>query len=139
MRSDSDVVRVWIDGASSGNPGPAGCGVVIEAEGQEKRVQAYIGKATNNVAEYTALLIALEELRPYEGKDVIILSDSELLVRQINGEYQTKNPVIKKLKSLAENRLKRFQSVSIQHIGRADNSVADSLAKRAIKIALLIE
>ncbi len=130
-------INVFIDGASSGNPGPAGCGVVI-IEGQTIReISCFIGRATNNVAEYMALIIALEELKGKVDCDIIISSDSELIVRQMEGQYKVKDSVL----SFLYQRAKRLwrNHYSLVHIPRERNELADALARRAIKLAHLVE
>lgn len=122
------------DGASRGNPGPAGIGVVIEVDGTGQRLErfAYIGETTNNVAEYRALLLALAEAEKLSPPAVTVRSDSELLVRQLNGEYRVKSPLLKPLFLDAVRRLRRFPSARILHVGREENVQADLLANRAI-------
>lgn len=127
-----------IDGASRGNPGPAGIGVMIRQEGgpPERELWKYIGEATNNVAEYEALLLALDEAGKLKAADVAILSDSELLVRQVEGRYRVKHPRLAELHSQARDLMKAFPSFHIEHIGRERNRQADALANRAIDEAL---
>ncbi len=129
-------IEVYIDGASSGNPGPAGCGVVIRTDKSQREIMCFIGVATNNIAEYSSLIIALEEIKDKTDCDIIIFSDSELLVRQVNGEYKVKN---KNLLSLY-NRVRRLWRTrySLVHIPREENRLADTLAKRAIRLAHLV-
>lgn len=122
------------DGASRGNPGPAGIGVVVEAEGTGERREfcAYIGETTNNVAEYRALLMALKEAEKLSPPSVTVLSDSELLVRQLNGGYRVKSANLKPLFLEAVRLLRRFPAARILHVGREENGSADLLANRAI-------
>lgn len=122
------------DGASRGNPGPAGIGVVIETDGTADRLEfyAYIGETTNNVAEYRALLLALEEAEKLSPSSVTVRSDSELLVRQLNGLYKVKSEHLKPLFLEAARRLRRFPAARILHVGREENGTADLLANRAI-------
>jgi len=129
-------IEVFTDGASSGNPGPAGCGVVIK-EGQITReISCFIGQATNNVAEYIALIIALEEIKDKRDCDIIILSDSELIVRQMNGQYKVKNELLLSLYHRAKQLWR--SNYSLVHIPREKNILADSLARRAVKLAHLV-
>ncbi len=124
-----------IDGASSGNPGPAGLGVLIchpEGEIYEK-ISEYIGEATNNIAEYRAFIKALERSKVLGLKDIQILSDSELLVKQVLGEYKIKNKGIMKLAAEASQICKFFNKVHLKHIPREENITADKLAQLAIK------
>jgi ribonuclease HI len=122
------------DGASRGNPGPAGIGAVIEADGTGEQIElcAYIGETTNNVAEYRALLLALTEAEKLSPASLTVRSDSELLVRQLNGEYKVKSARLKPLFLEAVRRLRRFPSARILHVGREENKKADLLANRAI-------
>ncbi len=129
------AVTVRIDGASRGNPGPAGIGAVVEfGDGRPPmELCEYIGETTNNVAEYRALLLAIGEasrLAP-EG-DLTVYSDSELLVRQLNGRYKVKAEHLRPLYLEALRRLRAFPEVRILHVGREENRKADLLANRAI-------
>ena len=130
-------LEVYIDGASKGNPGPAGVGVVI-CEGAEvvKNISRYIGRATNNIAEYNALIYALEEALILKSENLKIYTDSELLYRQFQGEYKVKNPEIKVLFIRAMHLMKVFKGVSFVHIPREKNRGADKLATLAVKKAL---
>jgi len=127
-----------IDGASRGNPGPAGIGVMIRQEGGplERELWKYIGEATNNVAEYEALLLALGEAGKLKASEVTIRSDSELVVRQVEGRYRVKHPRLAKLHSQACDLMKALPSFHIEHVGRERNRQADALANRAIDEAL---
>ena len=132
MKGKSLTLRT--DGASRGNPGPAGIGAVIEVDGTGERIElcAYIGEATNNVAEYRALLLALAEAEKLSPASLTVRSDSELLVRQLNGEYKVKSSLLKPLFLDAVRRLRRFPSARILHVRREENAKADLLANRAI-------
>ena len=127
-------VTVRVDGASRGNPGPAGIGAVIEFEDGRpaKELCAYIGETTNNVAEYRALLMALEEAGRHGAERLTVYSDSELLVRQLNGEYKVKAAHLRPLHLEAQRRLRAFPEARILHIGREENRRADLLANLAI-------
>lgn len=124
---------LYTDGASSGNPGESGIGVVIATEDRKIELSEYIGRATNNVAEYTALLRGLEKAKKIGLDKVDILLDSELLVKQIKGEYNVKSESLKVLYGKVISLLKTFNSYSIRHIPREKNADADRLARRAIK------
>ncbi len=128
------AVTVRTDGASRGNPGPAGIGVVVEVEGEFPPVEhcAYIGEATNNVAEYRALLLALAEAEKLSPSSLTVLSDSELLVRQLTGEYRVRSDLLKPLHEEVRRRLRGFPGTRILHVGRGENRDADRLANRAI-------
>lgn len=127
---------IHIDGGARGNPGPAGAGVVIRTEGGEPILEAgyFLGRVTNNVAEYTALLKALEAAVTRGGTSLLIHSDSELLVRQINGEYRVKNPGLQPLFDEAMGRLRRLTSWKVQHVRREFNARADELANLAMDV-----
>jgi ribonuclease HI len=134
--------EMFCDGASSGNPGPSGIGVVIKLNDEEAirpgknttyRISEYIGETTNNVAEYTALLKGLEKLKFLGVKRIRIFVDSELLARQINGIYRVRHSNLIPLWTTTMNILKSFSDYSITHIPREMNKEADSLARRAAK------
>ena len=128
------AIRIHIDGAARGNPGPAGVGVVIIGPDGEvaERLHRGIGEATNNVAEYRALLLALERAQALGYQDIEVFSDSELLVRQIQGRYQVKHPALKELHALAKDRIGKYRRFSIQHVPREQNAEADAQANRGI-------
>ena len=128
----SGAGRAWIDGASRGNPGDAGFGVLFEAEGGEEEILGYLGRTTNNVAEYAGLLAALARGSRAGLDRLTVLSDSELLVRQMEGSYRVKAPHLVPY-FLAALKLRRSISrFSIRHVRRGENSRADGLANRAI-------
>jgi ribonuclease HI len=137
---DIDIMNklgIYIDGASKGNPGPAGIGVVIvNDERVIKNISSYIGKATNNIAEYTALIYALEEALILKAKSLEVKSDSQLLCCQINGEYKVKHPNLLPLYERAKHLIKAFNEFSIKYIPREENIGADKLATKAVKEAL---
>jgi ribonuclease HI len=122
--------RAQIDGAARGNPGPAGAGVHIEAEDDRPEEELFesLGKATNNVAEYRALLLALQRAKELEADTVEILSDSLLLVQQVNGVFKVKAPHLIPIVSDAIRRAKGFRRFSIRHVPREQNKKADRLA-----------
>jgi ribonuclease HI len=125
---------LMVDGAARGNPGEAGCGAVIcdETGAVRKEVGRYLGYATNNVAEYEALLMGLEALAQLGGRRVVIQSDSELLVRQLNGQYRVKDEKLKLLYGKALASLRWLDTYRIIHVPREKNRRADRLANRAI-------
>ena len=129
-----------MDGGSRGNPGPSGVGVVIlDANGKRlKEVSKYIGEATNNIAEYNALLYGLEEALMLRIDEIVVNLDSELVVKQLAGDYRVKDPGLKPLFERAMNMLKSFKSFEIRHIDREKNKEADKLVNRAINLASLI-
>lgn len=126
-------LTVCFDGASRGNPGQAAIGIVVLRNGVPVReIGEAIGEATNNVAEYRALLRGLEEAEALGARRVQILSDSELVVRQLLGRYRVRSPALAALHRDALTRLQRFDRVSIRHVPRAENRGADALANRAL-------
>lgn len=127
-------LEIYIDGASKGNPGPSGIGVVICRNGETIRnISSYIGNATNNVAEYTALIYALREAWALEAETLKINTDSQLLHRQLNKTYKVRNSNILELYSQVLSLITNFKQVSIRNIPREDNKGADKLATLAIK------
>lgn len=126
---------VWIDGAARGNPGPSGIGVHIEdgAGGALKELSEYLGgDYTNNQAEYIALIRALEECRALKVDEIEVRSDSQLLVRQMNGRYRVRSDNIRDLHEKARKIESDLGNVSYVHIDRENNSIADELANNAI-------
>jgi ribonuclease HI len=127
-------LNIYIDGAARGNPGPAGVGIVITGPSGSilKNIAKFIGTATNNVAEYTALIAGVEEARSLGARELVINTDSELLAKQLGGEYKIKNHALKELYSKAVNMLEAFDEVMVNNIAREDNKGADKLANKAI-------
>ena len=127
-------LRMYTDGASRGNPGEAGIGVLIEDESGRpvKRLARYLGKATNNIAEYTALIDGLKAAAALGAEDVSVMADSELMVKQMNGLYQVKNPELKEKHTEARRLVKNFSRFTIKYIPREQNRAADALANEAI-------
>jgi len=135
MSGNSLRVTVHVDGGARGNPGPAGAGVVISDAadgGVIYEAGLFLGHATNNVAEYKGMLHGLEMARALKAHEVEVVSDSELLVRQMNGQYKVKNagllPLYKQGKVLAAG----FETCSFRHVRREQNVLADALVNRAI-------
>ena len=127
------VVTVHIDGVARGNPGPAACAFVIARPGDAVVERAErLGPTTNNVAEYTALLHALICARELGLRRLDIYSDSELLVKQINGDYNVKNADLKVLWNEARGLMHHFASVNISHIRREQNRRADELCNNVL-------
>ena len=131
-------VVAFIDGASRGNPGEAGCGVVFkDAEGATlAELSRPLGEATNNVAEYEAFITAVEEAVRRGWLDLKVFADSELLVRQLTGVYRVRNPALKELYDKALSLCRALERWSIEHVGRGGNVRADELANHAIEEAL---
>jgi ribonuclease HI len=122
--------RAFIDGAARGNPGPAGAGVYVSAEGEapaEEHFEA-LGHQTNNVAEYRALLLALKRAEERGASEVSICSDSLLLVQQILGRFRVRATHLQPLHADAVQRAKGFRRFAIAHVPREDNKKADRLA-----------
>jgi ribonuclease HI len=131
-------LTIFIDGASRGNPGPAGIGVaVFDLKGESLAEEsAYIGRATNNVAEYRALIQALEKAIEMRASRVMIMTDSELLYRQMRGLYRVRDVKLVSLFRQAVCLTKEFQEFQLQHIPRRENKKADSLANYALDQSL---
>ena len=127
-------VTVNVDGGARGNPGPAAIGVVLrDGEGRiVEEVGETIGEATNNVAEYKALLRGIELAATQGASEVELIGDSELVVRQVEGRYKVKNAGIKPLHEEVKRALADFDSWSIRHVRRADNAEADRLVNQAL-------
>ncbi len=125
------TAKLFCDGASRGNPGDAGIGCLILYNGNEIKISEYIGKTTNNVAEYTALSRGLEESLKAGITEIEIFSDSELLVLQLKGVYKVKNQKLIPLYMRVLELLNQFKKYQIVHVYREENTVADKLAKEA--------
>jgi ribonuclease HI len=130
---------IFADGGSRGNPGPAGSGAIVRDENGKMiaEVSEFLGNTTNNVAEYTGILRALEELEAYLGAkageaSVVVKMDSMLVVKQMNGEYKIKHPNLVPLASRVKELTKAFKSVSFGHVYREHNKEADRLANLAM-------
>ena len=124
----------YSDGGARGNPGPAGYGVVIQDESGKKvaALSEYIGHQTNNVAEYQGLIAALEYAVDHNHKALKVISDSELLVRQIKGIYKVKNSTLQELHGRAKDLIAQLDWFSIGHVLRGHNQEADDLANAAM-------
>jgi len=134
---DIDKQGTWclyVDGASRGNPGPAGAGAVLFGPDGEKRAEEsrYLGETTNNVAEYQALLLGLELAQNHGVKHLRIFADSQLVVNQLLGTYQVKKPHLLPLWQKARETLQKFDAYAISHLDRSFNYEADRLARQAI-------
>ncbi len=129
-----DRLVAHIDGGARGNPGPAGYGVVIEdAAGRSvAQLSRYLGHQTNNYAEYMGLLAALEYAVQQGLKALEVISDSELLVKQINGQYKVRHPVLQGLHREAKSAIARLDWFHLHHVLRGKNREADALANRAM-------
>ena len=153
--------EVYIDGASRGNPGPSGIGVVVMGlpaapsarhakhrahdgqsaapaggtAGPARQLSIYLGETTNNVAEYLALVYALQEALKDGYTEVVVKTDSELLARQINGQYRVRDPQLRLFHGLAVHLAKGFHACLVEHIPRIQNRLADRLAGQAVRRA----
>jgi ribonuclease HI len=130
----NDWVVAHVDGGARGNPGPAGYGVVIEdaAGARLADLSQYLGHQTNNFAEYSGLLAALDWALSAGKPALRVLSDSELMVRQMNGQYKVKSPALKELYDAARQRVRRLEAFQIEHVRREQNRDADRLANEAM-------
>ena len=127
--------RVYSDGASRGNPGMAGAGAaILDAETGEvvELLKRYLGRQTNNVAEYQAAILGLTRARELGVREVELVADSQLLIRQLGGRYQVKHPGIRPLYEEALGLLKTFAKVKLVHVPREMNTLADEMSNRAI-------
>ena len=131
-------IRIFSDGAARGNPGPSAVGIVIETEGGKRTYREFIGYATNNEAEYKALIFALQKVKLISGKakskklSLDCFLDSELIVKQLNHKYKVLEENIQKYFLLLWNLSTDFKEVKYSHIPRSKNSEADRLANLAL-------
>jgi ribonuclease HI len=125
---------IHTDGGARGNPGPAAIGVVIQNKesGVITKIGVYIGHATNNQAEYSALIEALQNAQKEKPSQVECLLDSELVVKQLNGEYKVKEPTIKKLWARVKELEKTFPQITYKHIPREKNKEADKIVNEVL-------
>ena len=127
-------LEIFIDGACRGNPGEASIGIVIKHNAQTiKEVAKPIGKATNNIAEYQALIEALHEARGLKAQRLKFYTDSELVYKQVTGVYQVKNSNLKLLHDQVRDLIGLFQDVQIMNVPREQNREADRLASAILK------
>ena len=129
-----ETLTLEFDGGARGNPGPAGIGVVVRARDGTELVTLgrYIGRATNNVAEYRALITALQKAKELGARRVAIRGDSELVVKQMTGEYRVRNEALRGLYEEAQSLLRQFEHATIDHNYRNRNALADKLANLAM-------
>jgi ribonuclease HI len=127
-------IITYSDGGARGNPGPAAYGVVVEAvNGQQLATYGrYIGETTNNQAEYRGLISALETALKEGGTTIQCFLDSELIVKQMTGEYRVKDAGLKPLFVMAKDLAAQFKSISFTHIPRAKNKLADQMVNEAL-------
>jgi ribonuclease HI len=126
--------RLFTDGAARGNPGPAGAGaVIVSPDGHiVAKIGKFLGDSTNNVAEYMGLILGLKRAKAMGIKELEVLSDSELLVKQLQGEYAIKADHLMPLHQEAKALLEGFPSIQLRHIPREENAQADAMSNRAI-------
>ena len=141
MRDTRYEVIAYTDGGSRGNPGPAAAGFILtDSDGTQLQAKAFfIGRNTNNVAEYTGVVKALEAAIKIGAKRLIVFSDSQLLVRQINGEYKVKSEQIRPLFQQAVEMLGRFENWKVQYVCREKNKEADKLVNQALNLGQDVE
>jgi len=127
-------LMAYVDGGARGNPGPAGYGVVITDQAGHKlaTLSEYLGHQTNNYAEYSGLLAALKYAVSHPGKALKVLSDSELMVKQLRGEYKVRNAALQDFYGQARKLIRELQWFSIEHVLREKNREADRLANAAM-------
>ena len=133
-KGKTTVASLYTDGASRGNPGPSGAGVLLLDERGRPLLELnrFLGNATNNEAEYQALIAGLEAAERLELSQLRIFLDSELVVKQLNGEYQVRNPRLQPLFDEVASRLQRLSSYAIMYVPRERNQEADRLANEAV-------
>ena len=132
--SAMEMITAYCDGGSRGNPGPSGYGVSVEGPRGEMvaELNEFLGVKTNNFAEYSALLAALEFSLTHGHKGLRVVADSELMVKQIKGQYQVKSPELRPLYDEARRRIAKLDKFEIQHVLRNKNKRADALANEAM-------
>ena len=131
---DKGMLRVNVDGGARGNPGPAAIAAVVQdgdGEVLEER-SAAIGRATNNVAEYRALLLGIERAAALGAKELELVGDSELIVRQVKGDYKVKDETLRELHRQVTGALESFDKWSIRHVRREENAEADRLVNEEL-------
>ena len=128
------AIRANIDGGARGNPGPAACAVVVHNAKSEVIAEwgEYLGVQTNNVAEYSGLLAALDYALREKYPSLKVLSDSELVVRQMRGEYKVRDPQLKELFDRAKTLARKLEHFSIEYVPRASNRAADRLVNKVL-------
>lgn len=123
---------IHTDGGARGNPGPAGIGVVIEINGEQNKYKEYIGEATNNQAEYKAVILALQKANELEVEEIDLFLDSELVQQQLNQKYKVKNKELQPLFVQVWNLSQGFKKIKYIHVARNDNKAADKLVNEAM-------
>jgi len=138
IKKEAGLIVVNVDGASRGNPGESGIGVAIFDKDSNLISEAcdYLGVATNNIAEYRALILGIKLSTEYNAKRTLFKSDSELMVKQIKGEYKVKNAQLKLLFAEAQSLLKKLPNWKIMHVPREENKEADLLANKGVEMSM---
>ena len=138
IKKGTDLIVVNVDGASKGNPGESGIGVAIFDKDSNliNETCDYIGVATNNIAEYRALILGVKLSIEYNAKRTLFKSDSELMVKQIKGEYRVKNMQLKLLFTEVKELLKKLSNWKIMHVPREENREADLLANKGVEMSI---
>ena len=138
INKEIDLIVVNVDGASRGNPGESGIGVAIFDKDSNLINEAcdYLGVATNNIAEYKALILGLRLSIKYNAKKILFKSDSELMVKQIKGEYKVKNAQLKLLFAEVQDLFKKLPNWEIMHVPREENKEADLLANKGVEMSM---
>ncbi len=133
MTKNKKIV-IYTDGGARGNPGPAGIGVVIYDQNKKliSEISQYLGEATNNQAEYQAVIIALEKAKKIGAEEINLFSDSELMISQLKGDLKVKNKELGSLFVKIWNLKQSFKKVKFHHLPRAENKRADQLVNQAI-------
>jgi ribonuclease HI len=128
------VLILRTDGAARGNPGPAAAGLVIESPNGDQIAcgKHYLGILTNNQAEYRALILGLTEIVRFRPAEILVYMDSELVVRQMNGQYRVKDELLRRIYNEAQLLVRQLPKVTIQHVRRGQNARADKLANEAL-------
>jgi formyltetrahydrofolate-dependent phosphoribosylglycinamide formyltransferase len=136
LAGDTNQLTIYTDGASRGNPGPAAAGfVIIDSNNNELAARGiYLGQATNNVAEYNGMIKAIEAAMEFSHEKLTIFSDSELMVRQINGQYKVKSDLLRPLYQQVIDMLGNFKSWQVKHVTRDKNTKADSLCNQSLDL-----
>jgi len=134
------VLHIYCDGGSRNNPGPSAAGAVI-LDGQKKvilEISEYLGTATNNAAEYIAVILALQEAAFLRADEIYLYLDSQLVCRQLNGAYRQRDVNLKKFHTIAKNLVKNFSKIHFTEIPRQENNIADALVNKALDINSLV-
>ncbi len=124
---------VWFDGCCLGNPGPMGAGAVVQTERERKVLRKAFGKGTNNQAEYHGLILGLRHALAMEADSVTVHGDSQLVLRQLDGQYAVKAPGLKALHEEARLLLARFSKVKLEWVPREENGEADQASREALR------